>query len=181
MIFKKTLLATAVIAFNGLVATSSAIAATATGSFKVNLTIQSSCILTVAVGTNDINFGTVAANPTANLDQPQATPLSVACSNTTPYVINLTPASTSSTTGAGNMINGSVNVPYQLRQATGLAGAVWGNTGTVVGGVVTVGNGVQGTGTGMGNPATYTVYATVPSTDFAPNTYTDTVNVSVVY
>jgi spore coat protein U-like protein len=181
MMFKKTLLAAAMIAFGGFAASSSAIAATATGSFKVNITILATCNVSAAVGTNDINLGSQNANATANLDQAQGTPITVACSSGTPYVINLTPQSTTSTTGAGNMVNGGVNVPYQLRQATGLAAAVWGNTGTVVGGVVTLGNAVQGSGTGMGNTKPYTVYATVPSTDFAPNTYSDTVNVSVAY
>lgn len=177
---KSTMIA-AVLAISGFAVSSTALAATANGSFKVNLTIASACTVSAAVGTNDINFGTTNANPTANLSASQATPISVACSVGTPYVINLTPASTTSTTGAGNMVNGGVNVPYQLRQATGISGAVWGNTGTVVGGVVTKGNAVQGAGAGMTSPLTHTVYATVPSTDFAPNTYTDTVNVSVVY
>lgn len=181
MMFKKTLLATALIALSGIAVSSTAVAGTATGSFKVNITILSACTVTAAVGTNDINFGSVAAAPVVALDQAQGTPISVACSNGTPYVIDLTPASTTSTTGAGNMVNGAVNVPYQLRQATGMAAAVWGNTGTVTGGVVTPGNGVQGAGTGVANPKTYTVYATVTNTDFAPNTYTDTVNVTVNY
>jgi spore coat protein U-like protein len=137
--------------------------------------------VSAAVVTNDINFSNQNANTAANLDQAQGTPITVACSSGTPYVVNLTPQSTTSTTGAGNMVNGVVNVPYQLRQATGLTAAVWGNTGTVVAGVATPGNGIGGSGTGMGSAKPYTVYATVPSTDFAPNTYSDTVNVSVVY
>lgn len=181
MIFKKNRLAIALLALGGIAVSSTVAAGSATGAFKVNITILSACTVSAAVGTNDINFGSVNANPTANLDQAEATPITVACSNTTPYVIDLTPASTNSTTGAGNMINGSVNVAYQLRQATGASAAVWGNTGTVTGGVVTQGNGVQGVGTGLANPASYTVYATVASTDFAPNTYTDTVNVTVNY
>src|SRR6185312_475374 len=183
MMLKKTLLAAAMIAFGGFAASSSAIATTATGSFKVNITILATCNVSAAVGTNDINFGPQNANPTAALDQAQGTPISVTCSNGTPYVVNLTPASTASGSGAGNMVTSpaTVNVPYQLRQANGATAAIWGNGGSVTGGVVTLGNGVQGLGTGMTAAKTYTVYATVPSTDFAPNTYSDTVNVSVAY
>jgi spore coat protein U-like protein len=63
-------------------------------------------------------------------------------------------------------------VPYQLNSVSN-TGPVWGNTATAT----TVGNGVAGTGTGISQPIP--VYATVPSANFTPDTYTDTVTVNV--
>lgn len=181
----KVLLTSGVIAFGALAFSSTAISATVTGSFNVKLTILSACVVSAAPTTNDVTFATQAATnapTTANAQATEATPITVACSIATPYVINLTPSNLS-TTGAGVMTTTPVagNIPYQLRQATGAAGAVWGNTGTAVLGVVTPGNGVSGVGTGIANPKPYTVYATLTSTDFAPASYTDLVNVSVAY
>ena len=62
-------------------------------------------------------------------------------------------------------------VGYQLRQATGMSAAVWGNTvGT---------NTVSGTGTGL--PISTPVFATVPSANSAPAAYADTVTINVAY
>lgn len=185
MSFKNTLLVAALLA-TGAISTS-AMAATnpATGQFNVTLTINKNCTVTVATTTNDIAFGSQDANPTANLQGTQTAAMKVNCSKGTAFAINLTPQSTTSTTGAGTMsgtISGNTDkVPYQLRQATGQSAAVWGNTGTVTGGVATAGNAMTGTGTGMANALSFPVYATVASTDFTPDTYKDTVNVSVVY
>lgn len=185
MFFKKTLLAAAAISALAVVATAQAASNPATGSFNVTLTINKNCSVTVAQGTNDIAFGNNDANPAANLQGIQSAAMKVNCSKGTAFAINLTPASTTSTTGAGNMsgaISGNTDkVAYQLRQTTGQSAAVWGNTGTVSGGVATAGNAVTGTGTGMANALSFPVYATVASTDFTPDAYKDTVNVSVVY
>lgn len=184
MPFKKTLLAAALIAFGGIATTASAATNPATGSFNVTLKINPVCTVTVAQGTNDIAFGAQDANPSANLQGTQSAAMTVNCSKNTAFAINLTPASTSSTSGAGNMSGTGTNtdkVAYQLRQATGTSAAVWGNTGTVSGGVATAGNAVTGKGTGITNSLSFPVYATVGSTDFTPDSYKDTVNVSVVY
>ncbi len=184
MLFKKTLLAAALIAFGGIATTASAATNPATGSFNVTLTINKVCTVAVAQTTNDIAFANQDPNATANLQGQQATAMTVTCSKNTPFAINLTPASTSSATGAGNMSGTGTNtdkVAYQLRQASGMTAAVWGNGGTVSGGVATAGNGVTGKGTGITNALSFPVYATVASTDFTPDTYKDTVNVSVVY
>lgn len=182
MLFKKTLLAAAAIAAFGA-ATAQAATNPSTGQFNVTLTINKNCIVTVAKGTNDIAFGNQDANSTANLQGTSAANMTVNCSKGTAFAINLTPGN-GSTTGAGNMSGTGSNtdkVAYQLRQATGQSAAVWGNTGTVSGGVATAGNAVTGSGTGMTNALSFPVFATVPSTDFTPDSYTDTVKVSVVY
>jgi spore coat protein U-like protein len=65
-------------------------------------------------------------------------------------------------------------VPYQLRSASA-AGPVWGNTATPT----STGNGVSGTGNGAARAIP--VYATVASANFPPDSYTDTVTVTVNY
>ncbi|MCC3701636.1 spore coat U domain-containing protein [Rouxiella badensis] len=156
----------------------SANAATATGTFQVLITILKSCSVTAGASSN-INLGSVNAGATAAAGN---STISVDCSRTTPYYIGLAPSSTNggTTTGSGSMssvANSTTNtdkVPYQLNQ-TSATGAVWGNTATST----NVGNGVAGTGTGAAQ--TYTVYATATSTNFAPDSYADTVTVNVNY
>ncbi len=125
---------------------------------------------------NDINFGSHLGGQSSNLAQ--STDLKVQCTNTTPYNIALTP-SNSNTTGAGLMKKAgdpSQTVPYQLRQATGMSGAVWGNAGVSAS---NTGNGVGGTGSGY--EVTHKIYATVANTNYAPGDYEDTVTVTVHY
>lgn len=98
-------------------------------------------------------------------------------SDQTPYYIGLAP-SNSASTGAGAMHGTGGNtdtVPYQLSSTAGPSGTVWGNTATTT----TVGNGVSGTGTGANQ--SISVYATVPSANYTPDSYTDTVTVNVNY
>lgn len=166
----------------GLASASVAIAAPnpATATFEVRLTVLKACSV-VAGSASDIDFLTQDANATANLQSNKD--ITVTCSKGTAYTIGLTP-SNSDTTGAGTMaaqnvlpVTGNTDaVPYQLRSTAGLTGTVWGNTNTS-GSVV--GNGVAGTGDGLAK--THTVYATVPSTNFTPDAYKDTVTVSVRY
>ncbi|HSP85926.1 MAG TPA: spore coat protein U domain-containing protein, partial [Psychrobacter sp.] len=73
-------------------------------------------------------------------------------------------------TGTGNNPD---KVPYQLR--SNASGEIWGNTATAT----SRGNGVASTGNGLVQP--HTVYVTVPSADFKPDTYSDTVTVHVNY
>ena len=67
------------------------------------------------------------------------------------------------------------SVPYQLRSAPGMTGTIWGNTATSS----SVGNGVSGGGNGTAQ--SITVYATTPSANFTPDSYADTVTVTVNY
>jgi spore coat protein U-like protein len=150
-----------------------AMADTVSSTFEVTITIEKACAVTAGAA-SDISLGTVAATATNVAGNNTIT---VNCSTTTPYFIGLAP-SNADTTGAGTMAGTGTNtdeVPYQLRSATGASGAVWGNTATAT----SVGNGVAGTGTGA--DATHTVYVTVPSANFTPDTYTDVVTVNVNY
>lgn len=119
------------------------------------------------------SLGSVVAGSTPT---PGSTTIRVVCPTGTPYNIGLLP-SNGNTSGAGVMDGTGSNpdtVPYQLRRTSG-TGPIWGNTATVT----STGNGVGGTGNG-GNQ-NYTVYASVPGTNVRPDTYSDTVTVTVNY
>lgn len=173
MLFKKTLLAVAAFAFVG-----AASAATSTATFQVKMTITKSCNVVAGSG-SDINLGSVASSA---INTSGTNNISVTCSKTTPYFIGLTPSTANggNTTGAGNMISTTApaantdKVPYQLTSVSA-AGPVWGNTATAT----TVGNGVTGTGNGLAQ--TIPVFATAASANFTPDSYADTVTVTVNY
>lgn len=156
-----------------LAMTAVANAETVSDTFQVRITIEKSCTVT-AGSASDIDLG---AHPATDTDIAGNNTISVNCSKTTPYFIGLLP-SNADTTGAGEMssTSGGGNtdlVPYQLRSTAGMAGTIWGDTATAT----AVGNGVAGTGTG--NAITHTVYATVASANFTPDSYADTVTVHV--
>ena len=173
MLMKRTLLAATVAAVAGLSLNASANVSTTT--FTVTLVVQKTCNVNTAT---NVNLGTVNAGVVPAIANGTFT---VACSNTTPYFIGLSPDSLpSGTTGAGNMNgqtagNTGTLIAYQLYQNAG-GTTVWGNTATAT----TVGNGESGTGAGMTTPTTFTVYAGVTgSTNVTPDTYKDTVTVNV--
>lgn len=117
---------------------------------------------------SDINFGAVNAVDT-NITAKNS--INVACSNGTPFTIGLSPANGSST-GAGVMraTTSSDLVNYQLRATPGMSGTVWGNSA----------NNSQ-SGIGRGITVNYPIYATLPSANYAPGNYSDTVTISVAY
>lgn len=168
MTFNKTILTAALLTVGGLTAVSGANAATDTGTFDVKLDVTATCEVTSASGTQDINFGSFAAGADVT-EGSSGTPISVNCSNGTPYNIGLL--------GTGVLSDSAVpvnTVPYQLLKAAG--GEVWGNTETEVGGA--------GTGMSVGEAKTHTVFASLASgstNDLPKGTYTDTVNVTVTY
>lgn len=133
-------------------------------------TVANAC--TVSAGTA-LALGTVASTATNTWS---STNISVTCPNGTAYYIGLAPSNGSST-GAGALTGtgGNTDQPaYQLRSGSS-SGPVWGNTATAT----SVGNGVSGTGTGSAQSKT--VYATLPSANYRPDTYQDTVTVNVNY
>ncbi len=143
-------------------------ASPASTTFQVKIVVQKSCVIATTAA-SDIDFGTVDASAT-NLQGSSS--LTVNCSKNTPYTIALKPTA-ASTSGAGAMISAPAGdtVAYQLRQATGMAAAVWGNvvgTNTVA-------------GSGDGTVQTKTIYATVPSANVLPVAYSDTVTISVAF
>ena len=141
-------------------------------SLPVQANVPGQCAVTAG---SDLNLGSVPSTAT-NLTGNNS--ISVTCTLGTPYYIGLSP-SNGNTAGAGLMLgtNGgnTDKVLYQLRSSPGLGGTIWGNTATAT----SVGNGVAGTGNGNGQ--SITVYATVPSTNYTPDTYTDLVTVYVNY
>ena len=170
MLFKKTLLAVAALAFVGVAG-----AATTTSSFNVKMTVTSNCAIKTAPA--DINLGSVAAGDAVT---PGSTAIVVNCSKSTPFTVGLKP-SNNDTTGAGVMAGPSPATPiaYQLHQTTA-AGAVWGNVAGT--------NTMAGTGAGMGSIAaqqvSFTAFATVPAgaTDAVTlGAYNDLVTVTVTY
>ncbi|MXO70618.1 spore coat protein U domain-containing protein [Alteraurantiacibacter buctensis] len=139
---------------------------------------------TLPVTATKINACTVDALANASLGSvvagstpaPGSTTIRVVCPTGTAYNIGLLP-SNGNMGGAGMMQGTGSNtdtVGYQLRRNSG-SGAAWGNTATVT----SVGNGVGGTGTG-GNQD-YAVFASVPNTNVQPDSYSDTVTVTVNY
>jgi spore coat protein U-like protein len=134
----------------------------------VTATVTTPC----TVSASPLSFGAVAAG-TSNVAG--STSIGVTCAITVPYNIGLTPGN-NATNGLGSM-TGQVHggsVPYQLYQNAAHT-TVWGNLST---NMLTAANGLQ---PGTGSLQSYTVYALVPSTNFTPDTYQDTVTVSVTY
>ncbi|MDE4455266.1 Csu type fimbrial protein [Psychrobacter sp. DAB_AL62B] len=146
----------------------------AQGTIRFPFTVQAIVIPSCKVTAKpNIDLG---PHPASEKDITGNNAIGITCTNTTAYNIGLAP-SNGSLNGAGLMKGSDTNpiVPYQLRSATGLGGAIWGNTATST----SVGNGVKGTGSG--EVQNKTVYVTVPSADFKPDTYSDTVTIRVNY
>lgn len=145
----------------------------ATADFEISLTVEAICSVT-ADASSDIDLGAATSDQT-NLSG--SSTFLVNCSNSVPYYIGLAP-SNGDTAGSGVMSPAGASsdvVPYQLRQTSGAAGAVWGDTATTT----SAGNGVGSTGTGLDQ--VHTVYVTVPSANYAPDSYSDTVTITVNY
>ena len=139
--------------------------------FTALATVVKACTV-VAGSASNIVMGPVSSTAT-NVAGNNS--IAVTCSGSTPYNIGLAP-SNGSTTGAGEMGGTGSNtdkVPYHLRSTTGTGGTIWGNTATAS----LVGNGVAGSGSGVATSVP--VYVTVPSANYQPDTYTDTVTVNV--
>jgi spore coat protein U-like protein len=145
---------------------SASIAATATSTFTAKIVLQSNCLI---VTTNTLDFGTVGVI-TANVDQTAT--FQVQCTNTTTYNIGLNAGSTSGgTTTTRKMTSGSATIDYKMFSDSPRT-TNWGNTV----GTDTVAD------TGTGSAITYTIYGRVaPQSTPAPNTYTDTVTITVTY
>ena len=160
---KTALLATAALA---AMAGDAGFAATTTTTFSVQITITASCSILSA---STLNFGSNGVL-TANVDQTST--LNVQCTNTTPYNIGLDAGTaTGATVTTRKMTNGAATVSYSLFSNAGRT-TNWGNTvGTDT---------VASTGTGASQ--SFSVFGRVPAqTTPAPNTYTDTITVTVTF
>jgi spore coat protein U-like protein len=171
MLFKKTLLASALLALGGFAVNAGAATGPATTTFQVKLVVQKAC----SVNATDLDFGSHDATD-ANFGQTTSGTVTVTCSKNTPYVVGLSP-SNGNGAGAGSMSSGTTSdtVAYQLYQDSNLS-SPWGNTGSVA----SPGNEVSGNGLGTA-AAALNVYAKVTSANVEPGTYADTVNVNVTY
>ena len=132
---------------------------------------------TVSAGSTLI-LGSAGGVAAGTVNSTGSTTFGVTCTNSAPYTVGLAPNSVAGTAGAGLMSGTGSNtnkVPYQLNK-TSATGPIWGNTASSP---TVAGNGVAGTGNG--SVTTYTVYATAPSSDFKPDTYSDTVTINVNY
>jgi spore coat protein U-like protein len=140
-------------------------ASTATANSSVTATVVSSC----NVSASSVNFGTLGVL-TANTDAQGI--LSIQCNSTLPYTVSLNGGNSGATDPTQRkMVSGAANITYGLyRDAARLL--PWGATvGT---------NTASGTGTGLSQ--SQTVYGRVaPQTTPQPNTYSDSVVVTVGY
>jgi spore coat protein U-like protein len=145
----------------------------ATTSLGVSATVLKNCTVTaptaVAFGNYTPTAGAVGANGTINVN----------CTKSTTFTVSLNKGSTVGGTVAQRLMTDAAGDTLQYNLYTTAAFAtVWGDgTGTSV----TQG----GTGVGMGTAVAMTVYGSLPdnTTNQAapPNSYTDTVTVSVAY
>lgn len=158
----KTLLAAAVLAAAGI---APAFAADTT-TFNVTITIQDTCDVDAAAATN-VEFGGVASTA---VDVQAAGSLSVRCTPLTPYDIALNAGQNGADVNDRAMINGAIEVPYQLYQDIA-RNNVWGETL----GVDTF------VGTGDGNIQVIPVYGEVPSANFPAGSYADVVTATIIY
>lgn len=140
----------------------------ASSTLSASAIVTNSCTISAP---SSLNLGSVAATASGVWS---STTLSITCSPGAAWYVGLSP-SNGSLVGAG-VLTGTGGNPdrpsYQLR-STSNSGPVWGNTATVT----SVGNGVGGTGTGSAQNVT--AYATVPSANYKPDSYSDTVTVNV--
>lgn len=149
--------------------------------FNITATLPKSCIVTAGAA-SDIQLGAASGVNFTDTNLMGSNTISVTCSSGIAYYIGLRP-SNNNTGGAGVMaaqntapVTGNTDsVPYQLRSSPGMTGTIWGNTATST----SVGNGKSGSGTGMAQAIT--VYATTPGANFTPDSYADTVTVTVNY
>jgi len=144
-------------------------AGTATGTLPISLTVTASCTVVSSPTLTFPSSGVLTANVDAT------TNITVVCTDTTTYDIGLDAGQTTGATVTTRKMVGTGGntdkVSYALYSDTGRS-ANWGNTvGTDT---------VHLTGTGS-NIAT-TVYGRVPpQASVKPDTYTDTVNITVTF
>jgi len=148
-------------------------ATTTTQQFQVQLTIQAECVIR---STATLNFGTLGvlggAGGTTNNDA--TTTVAVQCTNTTPYDIGLDAGTTSGgSTTTRRLVGSGSSATVQYKLYTDPTHATnWGNAV----GVDTASK------TGNGASQSYTIYGRIPpQTTPAPDTYSDTVTVTVTY
>jgi spore coat protein U-like protein len=130
-----------------------------------------------SVTASNIGLGAVASTAT---NVSGSGTITIQCNPSTKYFVGLAP-SNGNVNGAGTMTGSAGNgssVPYQLYQDSAHS-IIWGNTANST----SPGNGTGGNsgngGHGNGNAQGYSVYVLVPSANYPPDNYMDTVTVTV--
>ncbi|WP_296244535.1 MULTISPECIES: spore coat protein U domain-containing protein [unclassified Psychrobacter] len=170
MNIQKSLLTATLLILGGFAAmTANAAENPVTGEFQVSVEVQSVCNIKTA---GDITLDAVKAG-LASEEATKTATLTLNCSEGAVPVISLTPSS-ASIDGTGVMTGGVSKQEVKYRLTSGsAAGTVWGSGDNAV------------TLAAAKNYATAidtTIYATVTDTaDVKPDTYSDTINVSVAY
>ena len=147
-----------------LFAAPGAVASTATTTFSVTATVNSTCL----ISGNTLAFGTYTGTAIN-----ASTTISVTCTNTTTYNVGLNPGTGTGATVTNRLMTGpsSATLSYALHQ-TSYAGANWGQTV----GTDTV------AGTGNGSAQTLTVYGVLAANQYpTPGSYSDTITATVTY
>ena len=143
-------------------------AGTATGTFTVQATISSACL----VSATTLNFG--AYSPASVTALTAASTVSVNCTSGSPYTTALNVGSGGGSFGTRAMLNGVSSLDFNLYRDAAYS-QVWGD-GT--GSTFTV----AGTGSGLLVSNNITVYGQVPiSQDKPVGTYTSLITVTVSY
>jgi spore coat protein U-like protein len=160
------LIGSSAVALLGLGATAYA-ATSVTSTFNVKMTIVSQCLAATTSNLNFPNTGVLSAAV------PASTTLQVQCTNSTPYNIGLNQGANGSSVTTRQMKGSTAGalISYALYSDAAHT-ANWGNTI----GTDTV------AATGNGAAQSYTVYGQVPAqTTPAPDSYSDTITVTVTY
>lgn len=141
-----------------------ALAASATTTFNVTATVQTSCSVSAA----DLTFGTYdAASPTDTLGTSTVT---VTCSLLTPYTVSLN-AGNNASGSTRRMGSGSARLAYEIYRDVAML--------NIFGTVASALN-VSGVGTGFAVPTT--IYGKIPKAQaVVPGSYTDQITVTVDY
>lgn len=134
--------------------------------FQVTMQITSVCNI---VNTHELKLGQHVAG--AENDPRGATKLEISCSKGTPFLAHLLPSS-DNVQGVGEMKGQKFGdtIPYALFRDSNLS-TPWGAKDF----------GVKGEGRGMTQPLGFEIHAQAKGTDYAPDTYVDTVRVLVEY
>lgn len=147
-----------------------ALAATATTTFNVRITITAACDISTTAPT-DVNFG---SQPSTAINVDNQGALNVNCTPSAPYTIALDNGQNGTDASTRKMSNGTALVPYQLyRNAGRTAADVWGSTAGTGGNVYA--------GTGSGSVQSIPVYGRVPSTNFPAGSYADLITATITY
>ena len=160
--------ALALLAVAALAASAGVNAGTATGTFTVQATIASACLVT----TNTLNFGTYS--PTSATALNGSTTINVNCTSGSPFTAALNVGSGGGAFTGRTLLNGSNTLTFNLFRDAAFS-QVWGDGS---GSTFTV----AGTGSGLLTANTITVYGQVPiSQDKPVGTYSSLVTVTISY